>query len=134
MTKRSELGNLGEDIACEYLKNKKYKILARNYRKPWGEIDVVAKAKDKTLVFVEVKTVKESGSAYAVSAENQMTPAKINKFKRVAQLFAGEYKHLINEKIGSRLDVLAITLPYDAPERTLVELLNIAKINHYENI
>ena len=38
-----ELGNLGEDLACEYLVNNGYAILGRNYRISFGEIDIVAK-------------------------------------------------------------------------------------------
>lgn len=57
-----ELGFLGEDIACQYLIENKYKIIERNYRKPWGEIDVIAKSPDKILVFVEVKTIRQYGN------------------------------------------------------------------------
>ncbi|MCL5784756.1 MAG: YraN family protein [Patescibacteria group bacterium] len=49
------IGNSGEDLACEYLKNLGYKILERNYRIRGGEIDIIARDKDE-LVFVEVKT------------------------------------------------------------------------------
>ncbi len=45
---------MGEDLAAEYLKRRGYKILHRNFRTRFGEIDIVAK-KGKTLVFVEVK-------------------------------------------------------------------------------
>lgn len=60
MTKKSEIGHLGENIACEYLVNKGYTICERNYRKPWGELDIIAKDPDGTLVFVEVKTITQS--------------------------------------------------------------------------
>lgn len=46
---------LGEDKACEYLRKLGFKIIERNFRKGYGEIDVVALDKD-VLVFVEVKT------------------------------------------------------------------------------
>ncbi len=55
-----EIGNLGEEYAVDFLKNKKYKILARNYRIKYGEIDIIAENK-KYIVFVEVKT-RHSGS------------------------------------------------------------------------
>ena len=51
-----EIGNLGEKIACEYLRRQKMKIIAQNVARKTGEIDVVAKA-DETLHFVEVKTI-----------------------------------------------------------------------------
>ena len=51
------IGNLGEDLACEYLVEKGYNILRRNVRSRRGELDIVAKSSDQTLVFVEVKTM-----------------------------------------------------------------------------
>lgn len=39
------VGRAGEDIACKYLQNKGYKIIERNFRRKWGEIDIVCSAK-----------------------------------------------------------------------------------------
>ena len=50
-------GSAGEDAAAAYLKKKKYKILERNYKNTYGEIDIIAKFK-KDIIFVEVKTRK----------------------------------------------------------------------------
>ena len=47
---------MGEDIAVKYLKNKGFSIVCLNYRKKYGEIDIIAK-KGTILHFVEVKTV-----------------------------------------------------------------------------
>ena len=55
-TKKREFGDIGEDIVCKFLLRKGYKIIERNYLKPWGEIDIIAE-NDKSLVFVEVKSV-----------------------------------------------------------------------------
>lgn len=52
---RQDLGQLGEKLACDFLKKKGYEILDQNYRTRCGEIDIVAREGD-TLVFVEVKT------------------------------------------------------------------------------
>jgi putative endonuclease len=46
---------LGEDIAVSHLQRAGYRILARNFRTRWGELDIVARQGD-TLVFCEVKT------------------------------------------------------------------------------
>lgn len=54
--KNKEIGKIGEDIAEKYLKNKDFQILARNYLKKWGEIDIVTRRTDK-IHFIEVKTV-----------------------------------------------------------------------------
>ena len=50
-----EVGNLGESVACEYLKRHGFKIRDRNYVKKTGELDIIAEKED-TLYFVEVKT------------------------------------------------------------------------------
>jgi putative endonuclease len=49
------LGNYGEDIAAQFLKKNKYKIIEKNYSCKFGEIDIIAKDKN-ILVFVEVKS------------------------------------------------------------------------------
>lgn len=49
-----ELGIRGENEAVEYLKKQKYKVLQRNFRCHYGEIDIVAK-EGEYYVFVEVK-------------------------------------------------------------------------------
>jgi putative endonuclease len=54
MTEKSELGAQAEDLACMFLRNKGYRILDRNWRRPWGELDIVAE-QSKTVHFVEVK-------------------------------------------------------------------------------
>ncbi|MDP3764699.1 MAG: YraN family protein [bacterium] len=41
-----KVGKAGEDIACKYLKNKGYKIIERNFRRKWGEIDIVCLKKN----------------------------------------------------------------------------------------
>lgn len=55
MTAPNILGKAGEDAAVDYLVRKGYTILDRNWRKNRLELDIIA-AKDGTLVFVEVKT------------------------------------------------------------------------------
>ena len=55
MYERHELGKEGENYATEYLKNKGYKILQRNFSCKQGEIDIIAKEKEE-YVFIEVKT------------------------------------------------------------------------------
>ena len=133
MTQKTELGNLGEELACDYLKSKKYKIIDRNYRRPWGEIDIIARSKDKVLVFIEVKTML-GGFGDILRPEDQMSSSKIMKFKKTAQLFAGEKTDLIDPKRGWRLDVVAITLPQNYSEIPRAKLLENCILNNYEDI
>ena len=52
---RRKLGELGERLAAEHLVRRGYRILERNYRTRWGELDIVA-FDGQTLAFCEVKT------------------------------------------------------------------------------
>lgn len=55
-TEKQKIGEIGENAACVFLVKHRHKILDRNYRKKWGEIDIVSQ-KDGKLRFIEVKTV-----------------------------------------------------------------------------
>jgi len=131
MTQKSELGKIGEDLACEYLVGRGYKIIDRNHWRPWGELDIVAIAPDKTLVFIEVKTMRQSGNFAELTPEDQMTASKIFKFKKAALMFAGEHQKLINIKKGWRLDLVCVNAPYN--HSLTVDIKNCT-IKHYENI
>ena len=61
---RKTLGNFGENKSAEYLKHHGYKIIDRNYRCRYGEIDIIAR-KDRYIIFVEVKLRKNSNFAQA---------------------------------------------------------------------
>lgn len=51
-----KIGRLGEELAGKFLMKRGYKIVDRNYRRPWGELDIVAERKGK-IHFVEVKSM-----------------------------------------------------------------------------
>ena len=55
MSKQSELGKLGEQLAAEFLRKKDHIILHQNYTWEKSEIDIIA-VKDNKIIFVEVKT------------------------------------------------------------------------------
>lgn len=121
MTQKSELGRLGEDLACKYLVDKGYRIIGRNFRKPWGEIDIITKAPNKTLVFVEVKTMTESRTG--LKPEDQLTHSKLGKLQKTASLYAGHYPEKVSTK-GWRMDLITI----------IIEVGKSPKIEQYENI
>ena len=58
---RQLLGRTGEDLALAHLERLGYALVARNHRTRWGEIDLVVHD-GQTLVFVEVKTRRATGS------------------------------------------------------------------------
>lgn len=125
MTQKSEIGKLGEDLACKYLENKGYRIIERNFRKPWGELDIVAKDKGGALVFVEVKTMNENPS---LNPEDNLTSSKLKKLRRTASLYAGHRQELIKDKKGWGIDLVAISL------KNLTDLEKDCEIKHYQNI
>ena len=95
------IGCKGEIFAQEYLKKKRYKILALNYKDKIGEIDIVAQIK-KVIVFVEVKsreTIAFGRPCEAVNFEKQ------NKIRRVAQSFLIR-NHLVESQV--RFDVIEV--------------------------
>ncbi|MBR4305313.1 MAG: YraN family protein [Ruminiclostridium sp.] len=62
-------GKLGEDYTADFLLKNGYRIVARNYRKPCGEIDIIA-VKDEFIAFVEVKTRKYNTLVRGIDAVN----------------------------------------------------------------
>ncbi|OBI84902.1 YraN family protein [Mycobacterium sp. 1245805.9] len=82
---RVQLGAMGEALAVDYLTRMGLRILGRNWRCRYGELDVIA-ADDaaRTAVFVEVKT--RSGDGYGGLAY-AVTPRKVGRLRRLAGLW-----------------------------------------------
>ncbi|MDP2655858.1 MAG: YraN family protein [bacterium] len=93
-----EVGNLGESVACEYLKRHGFKIRDRNYVKKTGELDVIAE-KENTLHFVEVKTVlaeefplAENKGEDVYDPSLNLHQAKVRKVARTGEWYVLEKK------------------------------------------
>ncbi len=122
-------GQLGEDLACKYLIGKGYKILKRNYWKPWGEIDIIARPKTNILVFVEVKALKENSVA-GLFPEDNLTSSKLRKLQRTCQGFIAENPDWVKGDRGWQIDLVAIKIPSGSG----MPGIGNCEINHYENI
>lgn len=118
MAKSKLVGAWGEALAAEYLRKKKYKILASGYRSRFGEIDLIAHDK-KFLVFVEVKLRKSASFAKALEYVDRR---KQERIKTTASLYISENP----TKLQPRFDVIEIY----APEGTLSLK---PEINHWED-
>ena len=94
-------GKTGEDYAARRLKGMGYRILARNYRCRFGEIDMIAENR-KYIVFVEVKT-REYGSLGAPM--EAVTPQKQRKIILTAQCYLAAHP----SGLQPRFDVAAVT-------------------------
>lgn len=120
ITQRTELGFVAEKIAGEFLEKRGYKILARNYRKPWGEIDIVCE-KEGIIVFVEVKANKSTIAGF--EPELRADWRKMAKVERTAETFLAAKKY--NSDQEWQLDVISVS--FDKGRGT-------AKIKHFKNI
>lgn len=79
-------GDKYEEKAAEFLKERSYKILERNYRNKQGEIDIIA-AKGGQIVFVEVKYRETSKFGYGAEAVDRK---KLLKIYRAAMIYLTE--------------------------------------------
>ncbi|MEK7077910.1 MAG: YraN family protein [Patescibacteria group bacterium] len=126
-----EIGKIGENIACSFLEKRGYKVIERNFKRKWGEIDIVCSKKEsvinllsstwnnvmggiknvlrgtsnKKLVFVEVKTLKNN---QFLKPEDNLTANKQRKLIRTCQLYISEKN--IDPDIEWRIDAVLITL------------------------
>ena len=124
MARHNNTGKLGEEIAGKFLEKKRFKILGRNIREPWGELDLLARDPGGALVFCEVKTTTGFGS----NPEQHYTIDKNRKTLRFTELFIAKHPELISKKFGYRIDLLAVELP----EGNITEKSPV--IRHYEGV
>lgn len=113
---RNNLGRSSEDFAASYVSRLGYKILDRNFKSKFGEIDIIAEDYD-TLVFVEVKARL---SLRFGAPEEAVTPWKINKIRKT-----GEYYSLLHPKLPKklRIDVVAILIEHGKhPQIKLIKI------------
>lgn len=102
---KQELGKSGEELACNYLINKNYHIVERNFKCTQGEIDIIAFDKqNKEMVFIEVKT--RTNFNYGVPSES------VNKQKQ--RHLKNSIKYYLHSKkiedIFVRIDVIEIVV------------------------
>ncbi len=95
---RHRFGAFGEERAAEYLRRRGFKILARNVRTAFGEMDIVA-MDGATVVFVEVKSRRSRGGLEAVDAR------KRKRLSRLALAFLARAGWLDR---AARFDVVAV--------------------------
>ncbi len=78
-TEKRKIGDIGENIACDFLKKRGFEILDRNYLRKWGEIDIIAR-KGGVIRFLEVKSARSSAFLYnEVSRGTQIGDKNTNK-------------------------------------------------------
>ena len=98
------VGKAGEEKASRYLKQKGYEIIEKNFRCREGEIDIIAKDKNKELVFIEVKTRRTYEYGEPAEAVNLVKQKRIQK---VAKYYILKNK-LISKSI--RFDIIEVMI------------------------
>jgi putative endonuclease len=86
---RQALGRLGEQLATEHLIRRGFRILERNYRTRWGELDIVA-FNGRTLTFCEVKT-RRLGSESVLGPFDAIGPRKRSRVRRMAATWMSDH-------------------------------------------
>ena len=134
-----EVGDLGERIACEYLVKNGFKILSKNYRISFGEIDIIAKKRwnfiklfnnDKSIHFIEVKTLfanhgfhpEEQGDE-GYFPEDKVNYRKRNKLKKLCLLWLEKNK--FPQNYPYQIDVIGILIN---------PMVHKPKVSHFENV
>lgn len=108
-------GTVGEAVAAKYLKNKGYKILEKNFRKVYGEIDIIAQ-KGENIAFVEVKTRKSDAFG---------TPAEFVTVKKQKRIIKAAYTYIQKKDLDAEFTFDIVEVYYDGRR--------VEKINHIEN-
>lgn len=118
MSRSNLTGAWGEALAAEYLRRKRYTIVATNYRTRMGEIDLIA-ANRKYLVFAEVKLRKNADFAMA---REFVDYRKQQKIRSTAMLYLASHP----TPLQPRFDVIEIYAPEGTETRR-------PEINHLED-
>ena len=112
------IGEWGESLACDYLKNKGYQIIAKNVKLSNQEIDIIS-SKNEITVFVEVKT--RIGNKLGL-AEDMVGKKKIKELKIGACNWMSKRNELIK---NFRFDFIALDVNRES---------RVVKIKHYKDI
>ena len=129
MAKHNEIGSIGEGLVTKYLENKGFFVIDRNYRKKWGELDIVAQ-KDGVVHFIEVKTVSRKSYAGKFEQEinnyrpeDNMHPWKLQRLRRAIQTYLLE-KYRSNEP-SWQFDLICVFVDQER---------RVAKVKFIENL
>lgn len=114
MADHNELGKIGEQLATDYLLNKGYKILARNFIYQKVEVDIIAKHNDM-IICVEVKT---RNSDFFGDPQEFVTPGKIKNLVKAMDAFVIEN----DISLETRFDIIAV-----------LKNKKMEQLTHYEN-
>jgi putative endonuclease len=119
--KTKEIGNLGEKYAEKFLISQNYKILNKNFKSKFGEIDLIVFDYSRNeIAFVEIKT--RTGIFFG-EPEDSVTKLKKRKIIKTALYFLNSATR--KDSLSWRVDVIAVKLSRHG---------KLEKITHFKNI
>jgi putative endonuclease len=120
-SKKHKLGDIGEDIVAKKLTRDGYRIVERNYWRPWGEIDLIGE-KGNTLHFIEVKSVSCEApfGRGGIRPEENMHEGKIRRLHRAIQTYLLEKK--VPKSKSWQLDLACVFIDV-ANKKAKIELM-----------
>lgn len=112
ITQRRKTGDSAEGLVVKYARQRGWKILVRNFQKPWGELDIVAQEtsflkRRKTIIFIEVKS-QNAPVPNDFRPEFHFTVQKQKKIIKTAHSYLLEKKY--NENTNYRFDLAVVEL------------------------
>jgi len=111
VAKHNELGKIGEEIACKFLVKQDFHVICRNYRKKWGEIDIITE-KQGIIHFIEVKSVSCENLGEVIHENDNFRPEdnlhsqKIKRLSRIIQTYLLEID--VSDETEWQFDVMCV--------------------------
>ena len=105
VTELSKFGARAEDLACTFLKRSGYNVLDRNWRRPWGELDIVAE-RDRVIHFIEVKASRQQIGGFEpfLRADGR----KMHKVQRTSQTWLTAHRY--SSETEWQMDIISVIL------------------------
>lgn len=120
MANKIEFGSIGEKTAADFAVKHGYKIRETNFKKPYGELDIIAE-KDEILHFIEVKTSKYYPDS-AFLPEIRVDARKVRNLKKICETYLRETRAPDDQQW--QIDVISVILD---------ENNAVKELNHIEN-
>lgn len=125
ITQKRKFGDFGESIAVKFLVKRGFFVVEKNYLKPWGEIDIIAK-KGGGFHFVEVKTSESSRSNVihetTIKPEDNLHPKKLERMHKAVRTYCIE-KGISEETIS--IDAIIVRIDNEHKKARVVYMENI---------
>lgn len=107
---KAHIGALGEKSAADFIIKQGFRIRGTNYRKPYGEIDIIAE-KDRVLHFIEVKASKYYTDS-AFTPEMRIDRRKARNLKKICETYLREAGSSLDQEW--QIDVISVILDSEA--------------------